>query len=345
MRRGVLDALGMLATMYPVDKISNADLIKKLQARRPRPFAAHFVLRRRLSARNGSVIVQGDLANLDVNSFSCPKARGIVGCRGTPYDGQYLGAFVPSDEREPEWSETIPGTPAFKYCRATRPGKAEQPSRRIPGVAILMADAHANLNVGHQAKDLVFLAHMLVEEEAARGTADAFTISTVLVDDLSTATGNLSARQALKYRKSALDALLAGHTPPVHVGFLQQNAHRFANDFGRDAPWQGTKSVCFDVMLQKGFAYPGDWRGAQLFRERVYASCDIPRDGVADTALVIVHGTASNGANTRQWANQDGLIASIKARPFMTRWCAAGNNCPPMRMVVQGMAVQCGAVE
>lgn len=329
-------------TTYP-----EAQLRKRLE--RSSPIHANFLVRRRLAPRGGSVVVQGDRANLDSNVDTCPSHRALVGCKSPPYDAPYLGAFMPLEDGASEWSETIPSAPPFKYCRSIGSGRVKpSASRRIPGVAVLLPEKHGNLNVGHQVKDLVFLTHMLAEETASHGTNRSFTISTILVDDLATATGNQSHKQALKYRKAAIHALVAGHEPPIHVAFIQQTAHPHKEDFGRDPPWQGAKSVCFDVLLQKGFAYPGDWRGAQFFRERVYASCGIPADESADTVLVIVHGTASNGQVTRRWADQDGLIASLTARSFRTRWCGphalrggrhAGPSgpCPPLKVLVRAM--------
>ena len=248
---------------------------------------------------------------------------------------------MPSDASAREWIDDIPGAPPFKYCRRTSIGSADQPSLRIPGVALLLPEQHANINVGHQAKDLVFLAHVLVEQRAAQGTNGSFTLSTVLIDDRATATGNISHQQGFRYRREAIDALVGGHSPPVHVTFLQQGAMRHREDFAHEPPWSGAKSVCFDVLLQKGFSYAGDWRAAELFRERVYAKCGIASDGVTDAVLILVHGTASNGQHTRRWADQPALVASVKARRFRTRWCggAAGDTgtCAPLRVLVRAM--------
>ena len=124
------------------------------------PRAAHYVLRRRISSRRNTTIALGERANLDANEFVCPRRRRFTGCEGVEgfeADVGFLGAFLPIGDELSEWRERIPANPPFKYCRAVRIGTAEPPTRRVPGVAVLLPEQHGNLNVGHAAKDLVFL--------------------------------------------------------------------------------------------------------------------------------------------------------------------------------------------
>ena len=47
-----------------------------------------------------------------------------------------------------------------------------------------------------------------------------------------------------------------------NIAYMQQGAHHHRADFNTNPPWRGAKSVCFDLMLQKGFSYAGDWRAS-----------------------------------------------------------------------------------
>ena len=349
------------------EKLTSKELHARLSALKAPPPAAHFVLRRRLISLNRTVLNLGARANLDVNRYDCPPSRVLVGCSGGDYDAPFLGAFRRSDSAADEWSETISAAPPFKYCRATPPRVAERPVRRVPGVAVLLPELHANLNVGHAAKDLVFLAHMLQaqrerqqQRRAGQGGADGansdganasmtpFTISTILIDDKAAATGNLSGivdgkpvQQGFHYRRASIDALVQGLEPPVHVAYLQQGAHASKADFGVGPPWEGARTVCFDAVVQKGFAYPGDWRGGDLFRSSVYSSCGIAPRALADAVLVVVHGTAHSGMHTRRWHDQAALVESLARRRFRTEWCGPGGGpggeCAPLEVIVRSM--------
>jgi hypothetical protein len=348
--------------------MTQAKLREKLtSAIKPAPASAYYLLRRRLNGLRGSTLELGDRHSLDVNVDSCPKKRALVGCRGHEYSVPFLGAFAPSAggpggsavadprlaEQRAEWTDRIDAAPPFKYCRTTGAGVAELPSQRVPGVAVLLPELHANLNVGHAAKDLVFLAHLLVEQHAARHTNRSFSISTVLIDDRASATGNMSLQQGFWYRRASIEALLANSRPRVDVVYMQEGAHRHRVDFGVEtSQWNGSRSVCFDAVVQKGLAYAGDWRGADLFRSRVYASCSIPPDAHADVALVVVHGTATSGHTTRRWADQKALIESVRARLYTVGACSIAPElrpnattssggppgCRPLRVLVKSMA-------
>ena len=381
-REEALDLLDIPA--HARNSISEAALRARLMALEPAPPSAHFLLRRRLKPRRGSVLALGHRANLDVNRYTCPPHRLLIGCTGPDYEAPFLGAFVPDMDAASEWVDRIPAAPPFKYCRRTGTGGAEQPNKRISGVALLLPELHANINVGHAVKDLVFLAHVLAEQRAARGTNGSFAISTVIVDDKATATGNLSSgQQGFRYRQSSLEALISYVDPSIHIVYMQQGAHRWREDFGHVAQWQGASSVCFDIVLQKGFAYAtrplsttstgtrtgtgtgigtsttpdhaplyplprapplfvryaGDWRGAGLFRDSIYAMCDINPTSEADSVLLVVHGLASSGKTTRRWHDQLALITSIRRRAFRSRGCGAAPtaDCRPLRLLVRAM--------
>ena len=348
-RELALDALGIPAPSRA--RLTPEKLRERLAALQPMPPTAYFTLRRRLAARRGSVLALGHRANLDVNRFRCPSHLALIGCTGPTYDAPFLGAFQPEPDASREWIDVIPAAPPFKYCRHMGSGLAEAPSKRIPGVAVLLSELHANINVGHAVKDLVFLAHVLVEQRAAVGTNRSFTISAVIVDDLATATGNLShGQQGFHYRKASIEALVSGAEPPIRIVYLQQGALPHREDFGREPEWRGASSVCFDVALQKGFAYAGDWRGAALFREKVYARCGIRAEEEPDSVLIVVHGLASSGQTTRRWHDQKALVDSVRAHRFRAPGCngaGAGTNlsiedgsaagCRPLRVLVRAM--------
>ena len=73
--------------------------------------------------------------------------------------------------------------------------------------------------------------------------------------------------------------------------YLNQNAHgpeatqrSPIGSFHKNPAWGRARSVCFDVVLQKGLIYAGDWRGVDLYRDRVYSGCGIAPDGVGTPA-------------------------------------------------------------
>ena len=129
-------------------------LLKRLRQRTTVAESAHMLLRRRLAPLRDSELRLGDRANLDVNRNDCPPLREVAGCDGAAFARPFLGAFRPGGD---EWVDRISAAPPFKYCRQLMAGTAELPIRRVPGIAVLMPELHANLNVGHAAKDLVFL--------------------------------------------------------------------------------------------------------------------------------------------------------------------------------------------
>ena len=384
-----------------------------------------FTVHRRLRARAGSVIAFGELqGNLDVNRWHCPERFNQPGlehwsCGARP---PYLGGFEPSGA-EAEWSEQVPASPPFKYCRALGVRSTVQPWQQVADVALLLPEQHANVNVGHQAKDLVFAAHVFAMQRAYRGTRAEFRISSILVEDKSCvparpllptcprgfatslclpavhsyptpssharaqrarvvvpvaapplecpplrlglphlhrlaappppprcrcATNSMLQQQAFRYRNASLHALVAGVDPPVHIAYLNQGAngcqasgtcatHGPHGDFGNEPPWRaGPPTVCFDVLLQKGLAYSGDWRGATLYRENVYQMCAIDPHAEADTLMLVDHGQAANQLNTRRWHNttQAWLLASLRRR---RRASCAAPPCTPLKLVVRDM--------
>ena len=316
---------------------SGAQLLAQLQRRAAAPATAYYTFRRRLRALRGADLRLGERANLDVNHFDCPAKLLLSGCSPPDAAHPFLGAFMPSAD---EWADRISAAPPFKYCRRLRDGAPKEPITRFRGVTVLLPELHANLNVGHAVKDLVFLAHVLSEQRDAAGTPAAFAVTNVLIEDASLATGNLSTRQGLLYRRASIEALVAGAQPPIKVTYLQQNTHRDRAAFGRE--FAGARSACFDVVLQKGLAYAGDWRGAALFREKVYARCGIAPDAEADAVLLVVHGADKNGVTTRKWRDQERLVATIKARRFRRKWCrggaaAADGRCRPLQVIVRDM--------
>ena len=376
-RKDASKVLGPVALRLPEQTLR--ERLRKIQRSVPPPY---YRVRRRLEARRDSYVAFGELqGNLDSNRFHCPERFAQPGMRhwSCGERAPYLGAFLPGVLAE--WTERVPAAPPFKYCRTMRAAMLPSPVRRIREVAVLLPELHANINVGHQAKDVVFLSHVLAVQEALRGTAQHFNISTVLVEDTACATNTMLEKQGFLYRNATLHALVAGLDPPVHIAYLNQGAnHRAAANsssshslpdepsigrraahsvFGNEEPWQGAQAVCFDVVLQKGLAYAGDWRGADLLRRRVYAHCGIRANSPADSLLVVSHGAANNGHQTRRWFNDthEWLIESLRARPFFVRGVcpkqdeergharsssatendAGRADCRPLRLVVRDM--------
>jgi len=315
-----------------------------------------YVAHRRLLPLRGSVVAWGELqGNVDPNRWYCPQRFDQPGVHHwSCADGRppLMGAFEPAAA---EWTENVPAAPPFKYCRPWFTGRAEPPVLRIPDVALLLPEQHGQINVGHQAKDLVFAAHVLALQHSLVGTSQAFRVSTLLVEDRSSPTDSMPPQAGFQYRNASLHALVAGADPPIHVAYLNQNAHwpeetqRLPNGtFGNEPQWRKARSICFDVVLQKGLIYAGDWRGVDLYRERVYAMCGIDSQGVADTLLVVSHGVANDHRDTRRWYTDSAgksaeayLLESLQSRRFMHAWCSARGAstppCKPLQLVTRDM--------
>ena len=125
---------------------------------------------------------------------------------------------------------------------------------------------------------------------AARGTARAFQISAVIIDDEAIATGNITQHQAWQYRMASINALISEVRPSIPVVLLQQGATGFG-EFGNEPWWNGSLALCYDAVIQKGIPYAGDRESARLLRRQVYNACNL--DIIPDTVLIVVHGNSA----------------------------------------------------
>ena len=117
-----------------------------------------------------------------------------------------------------EYITKVPARPLYKYIR--RFGKNKDcVCEKHKKIAILLPEMHANLNVGHSVRDMLFLAQMLT----------VTTPDVVLVEDKATATGILG--NTLSIRKEILSALLVNTN--IEVIFLQRNANPFFTNIKR----------------------------------------------------------------------------------------------------------------
>jgi hypothetical protein len=205
-------------------------------------------------------------------------------------------------------------------------GVPDAPVRRLRGVAVLLVELHAHINVGHAAKDLIFLAHVLQLQQESRDTDHAFKISAVVMDDAAIATGNITHQQAWQYRYQSVAALLAGMQPSVPIMVLQQGA-TYQPEFGNETWWGEARSVCFDVGLQKAMRYAGDVNSALLLRQRMYDSCGVSHSDNAYIVLIVVHGLSSIEKDTRRWYDLNSLVKMVSESSFRTTWCGR----PPCR--------------
>lgn len=279
----------------------------------------YFSCRRCIHSPRGSTLQLGSRVTHDVN-------------RDNSFTDSYLGSFEPSPT---PWTDRIPATPPFKYCRHIATGVPKSAIRRIPGVAIMLVELHANVNIGHAAKDLVFLAHVLNMQREARGTNNEFSVSAILVDDVATSTGNLTAHQSWRHRHATLAAMVAGYNPRIHIIPLQQGS-TVAPAFGHESFWGGARTVCFNTAVQKGMAYPGDYRSASLLRRRMYSVCDIDFRATADTVLIVLHGNSSDKKDTCRWHDLGWFVRRVSTAPFISSWCAH-NTCRALRVQVRSM--------
>ena len=303
----------------------------------------HYVVRRRVHPYKDSLLRWGETqGDVDPNRFHCPARFDLPGVNHWTCSERrppLMGAFAP--DAGSEWSEVVPAAPPFKYCKAFLTlTRVEPPHLRVPQVAIYLGERHAQVNIGHQAKDLMFAAHVLAMQRALKGTPQAFEVSTLLVQDDAISTNSMLAKPTFLYRNASLHFLVEGTEPPIPITYLNQNAHwpeatqRSPNgSFHKNPAWGRARSVCFDVVLQKGLIYAGDWRGVDLYRDRVYSGCGIAPDGVADSLLVVRH-----GEDTRRWYNETGayLLDSLRERRVRTAWCGAP-HCKPLELLTREM--------
>lgn len=206
-------------------------------------------------------------------------------CDGTW--GKFTGG---SQER----NQRVPIMPAYKYVRKF--------SQRVKCVcetryklAILLPELHANLNIGHAAKDFVFLANML-----SLTSPDA-----IIVEDRAASTGNLDKIQSFQTRRDLLHALIRNKS---NVIFLQQNANP---DFATYKT-----NMCFDHVVQKPLAWFGSKKGNQLLRSRIMEFCSIPKSIHQDIILFADHGKATDLTSSRRFAEQDILLKSLSSLNF-----------------------------
>ena len=313
----------------------------------------HYVVRRRLHPYKDSLLRWGETqGDVDPNRFHCPARFDLPGVNHWSCSERrppLMGAFAP--DAGSEWSEVVPAAPPFKYCKAFLTStRVEPPHLRVPQVAIYLGERHAQVNIGHQAKDLMFAAHVLAMQRALRGTPQAFEVSTLLVQDDAISTNSMLAKPTFLYRNASLHILVEGAEPSIPITYLNQNAHwpeatqRSPNgSFHKNPAWGRARSVCFDVILQKGLIYAGDWRGTDLYRGRVHSGCGIAPDGVADALLVVRHGDSAlqepgQRPDTRRWYNETEayLIRSLRERRFRTAWCGAP-KCKPLEILTREM--------
>jgi len=191
--------------------------------------------------------------------------------------------------------------PYYKYKRrfSTIASKCVCDTRKK--LAILLPELHANLNVGHSAKDFVFLAKML----------SVVSPDVILVEDKAAATGYLKKHRTLQIRQEILSILVGNQSEII---FLQKNANPEFDKF--------KLNICFDHVIQKPLAWSGSKQGSELFRSRMMKYCKVPKSVRQDIILFASHGKATDLVSSRRFKDQDILLKSLQPLQF-----ACYNSC------------------
>ncbi len=185
----------------------------------------------------------------------------------------------------------VSNQPPYKYCRnfytniqtCKRHCNGEKP------LAVILPELHANLNIGHSVKDIIFLAHILTIKRP----------NMIIVDDKASSTGYINQHNALKYRKHILNALV----PDIPILFSQENANKNFNNY--------TKNMCFKKVIQKPIAFTGSNAGSNLLRNKIYKMCKI-KNIKHKYILFADHGKALDKIHSRQFKEKERILKSLK---------------------------------
>ena len=194
-----------------------------------------------------------------------------------------------------EYVQRVLSRPQYKYMRKFSKSRSKCVCDKRKKLAILLPELHANLNVGHAAKDFLFTAKIL----------SIVTPDVILVEDRAAATGYLKEHRTLQNRQEILPILTGNRSEII---FLQENANSKFRDY--------KMNVCFDHVIQKPLAWSGSKQGNELFRLRMLNYCKVPNSTKQDIILFAAHGKATDLVPSRRFADKKRLIKSLQPLKF-----------------------------
>ena len=191
-----------------------------------------------------------------------------------------------------QYVQKVPTQPHYKYMRRVSKNRGKCVCHERKKLAILLPELHANLNVGHSARDFLFLSNIL----------SFVSPDVILVEDKAAATGYLRKHRTLQIRQEILSVLVENRSEII---FLQENANpNFANY---------KMNMCFDHIIQKPLAYSGSKNGNELFRSRMMKYCKVPTSMKQDIILFAAHGRATDLVSSRRFSSQNRLLESLRS--------------------------------
>ncbi len=171
-----------------------------------------------------------------------------------------------------------------KYTHPIDVNKRQMPAFVLQkGTTLYLNEVHANTNIGHASRDLLFSAHVLRNFEVDRA----------IVHDALSAKPN-------EHRRMTLGALARNFDSfPIH---WSPSDALFAND----------TPACFQVVLQKSSIFPGDFLSRDLLRSVIYDQCNVSSAILPDAIVLEVH------SKNRVWS--DAALSFLKESISKQEW-------------------------
>lgn len=172
----------------------------------------------------------------------------------------------------------------YKYTHPIDVCKTQVPAFELEkGITLYLNEVHANTNIGHASRDLLFAAHVLRHIE----------VDSAIVHDPMPSKPNEHRRLTLGALASKFDSF------PIH--WSPSDIH-FANE----------TPTCFQVVLQKTSAFAGDFLSRNILRSAVYEQCNVSSAVLPDAIVLEVH-----DAN-REWS--DTALSFLKESIRRQKW-------------------------
>mmetsp|Transcript_77316 Transcript_77316/g.224311 ORF Transcript_77316/g.224311 Transcript_77316/m.224311 type:complete len:588 (-) Transcript_77316:162-1925(-) len=227
-----------------------------------------------------------------------------------------VGELLPSSgtvvaKRMRGFHQNFDGYSDMSYCwNAHRQAVNISRYRRVPGVAVLLTEHHANSNIGHASRDAGFFAYLLHEEMGARNIGSqnsSLPISMVIVKDHQYHHMVAAGNRAHPFRMESLRALMNGSVPPANIAYIgDREANKTMYSLFDNRTEDG---VCFDVAIQRLRMWYFDHG---VYREKAWEYCGVDRAQPADTFLIEAHGKVDKTRGTRRWRDQAALASFVQ---------------------------------